>query len=108
MKQLNSLRSFLLCVLIDRVTDCHDKAVRRLIAAEADRYYHDTLASHYLLEASKVDPTTDWWGYAHLRDKQQEQEDKRKQASEHCRKCAQRVSQLREQLAALRTKQLVG
>ena len=108
MKQLNSLRTFLLSVLIDRVTNCHDKAVRRLIAAEADRYYHGTLASHYYLEASKVDPTTDWWGYAHLRDRQQEQEDKLNQASEHCRKCTQRVSHLRDQLAALRTKQFVG
>lgn len=108
MKHLNNLRTFFLCMLIDRVTNCHDKAMRRLIAAEADSYYHNMLANHYQMEASKVDPTTDWWSYAHLRDKQQEQEDKVKQASEYCRKCAQRVSHLRDQLAALRTKQFVS
>ena len=100
--------AFLLRTLIDRVSTCHDRAVRRLIAAEADRYYHNTLTDHYRVEASKVNPTTDWWGYAHLRDKQQEQEQEFELAFAHALKCTRRVSHLREQLAALRTKQLVG
>ena len=91
---MSKIKSFFIGNPLARAREKLEDEQRVLAHRSAEMHYADAMRNFYNRQVSTVDPHKDWWRFADMKQKHQEQ-------FEHYTRCADRVAESEARVAAL-------
>lgn len=69
MKMLDDIRDWLRRRRMEKLSDSASEAFEQVARNQGNVAYSNIMAGYYREHADNIDPTTDWWAYAHFMQK---------------------------------------